>query len=153
YVVVAEVGAAGRQTKLVEGEVLPHAHRERERNHFEEHRTVVSVGDLVEAIALVSDDAGEHVDATGRALRVRLAAYACGQRNAFLERHEVRALGLEHDAVLAEVELVDDVVLYALLDALASRQETAPDTVRDLSEAQVEARGLHVLVGNRERSR
>ena len=73
-----------------------------------------------------------------------------GQREPFLQRDEVRPLGLEHDAVLAEVELVDDVVLDPPLDGLAVGQEAAPDPVRDLAEPEVEARGLHVLGRDRE---
>ena len=73
-----------------------------------------------------------------------------GKREPFLERDEVGPLGFEHDAVLAEVELVDHIVLEAPLDGLAVGQEAATDAVRDFAQAQVEARRLHVLGRNGE---
>src|SRR5262249_54741871 len=95
-------------------------------------------------------DARENVDASGRALRVRLAAHTGRQREPLFERDEVRTLGLEHDTVLAQVELVDDELLDALVDGLLVGQEAALNAVRDLAETQVEAGRLDVLVGNRE---
>src|SRR5207248_9836288 len=89
-------------------------------------------------------------DAAGRALRVRLPANARRQRQTLFQRNEVRPFGLEDDAVLAQVQLGDDVVLYAPLDRLATGKETATDPVRDLAQAQVEARRLHVLLRDRE---
>ena len=54
-------------------------------------------------------------------------------------------LRLEHGALVAQVELVDDVVLDLALDGLAIGQEAAADPVGHLAEPEVQAGGLDVL--------
>ena len=65
--VVIEFGAADREPQLIERQVLTDAHGERQRHDFEEQRTLVPLSDLVEAEAVVGDDAGETRAFTGTA--------------------------------------------------------------------------------------
>ena len=70
-----------------------HLDRERARNHFEVQPPAVAPRDLVEAMALIGDEAGEHVDAARRALRVRLAADVGRQVELLDQRNQVRTIG------------------------------------------------------------
>ena len=133
-VVVGQLRPPDRQAQLVERQVLAHADRERQGHDLEVQRALVAGGDLVEAEALVGDHAGEHVDPPGRALRVGLAAHVGGQRQPFLQRDQVRTVRLEDHAFLAQVELVEDVVLGLAFDGLGVGQEAAADAIRDLAE-------------------
>ena len=62
------------QPQLVERETRMHLDRERARDDLEVQPPAVARTDLVESVAVVGEQAGEHVDAPGGALRVRLAA-------------------------------------------------------------------------------
>ena len=141
-VVVVERGPPGHETKLVEGQALLDPHRERERYDLEIQPAAVAGGDLVEAVALVGDHPGEDVEPAGRALRIRPGPD--GRREGqFLDQwDQVRTVGLEHRAAVAQVELVDDVVLDLGLDRLSIGKEAAADPVRNLPETQVETRRL-----------
>ncbi len=143
-VAVGQLGAADGEAELVEREVLLHPHRERQGDDFEVEPAGVTVGDLVEAVGPVGDDAREHVGPAGGALRVRLAADSCREVQRLLERDEVRASRFQHDTVVAEVEFVDDQVLHPGLDRLAVGKEAAADPVRHLAQAEIQAGGLDV---------
>jgi hypothetical protein len=54
---------------------------------------------MVEAARLVGDHAGENVEPAGRTLGVGGGRNILGQREAFDQRHDVDATGLEHGAV------------------------------------------------------
>ena len=103
---------------------------------------MIAGADHVEAARAVGNDAGEDVEAAGRALRV------CGrddlrrQREAFEQRYDVDAIGLQHRAV-GEVDLVQ----LQLVDALGHRrarpgQKTGAHAIGDIAEPEIEARGL-----------
>ena len=79
-------------------------------------RAVIAGRDLVESARAVGDDAGEDVEPAGRAFRVGRGRDVGGQREAFEQRHDVDAAGLQHRAV-GEVDLVQ----LQLLDALGDR--------------------------------
>ncbi len=151
--VVAEPGPSEGEPELVQRQVLLHPHGERQRHHFEVEGAGVPRGHLVEAVAVVGDDAGEHVDTTRRALGIGLASQAGGQVEALLQLHEVRAAGLEHGPVAAEVDLVEDVVLELALDRVGARQEAAADAQRPLPQPQVEAGRLDVAARDLEAAR
>ena len=99
---------------------------------------------LVEPVAVIGDDPGEDVNATGRALGIGLAAQPGRKVEALLQLNQVRTPRLEHGPVAAEIDLVEDVVLQLPLDRIGPRQEAAADPQRPLAEAQVEAGRLHV---------
>ena len=146
HLVVAEPGSAHGEAELVERQILFHPHGERQRHDLEVERTVIARRDLVEAVAVIGDDACEHVDAPRRALGVRLAPQARWEIEALLEFDQVRAAGLEHRPLAAQVDLVEDVVLQFALHRVGARQEAAADAQGTLAEAQIEAGRLHVGV-------
>ena len=113
--VVGQRGRPRRETQLVERETLPHRDRERQRHHLEVEVAVVAGGNLVEPVAVVADDAREHIEAARRALGVRTAADVRRQAQLFEQRDEVRTVGLEHRPA-PQVDLVDDEVLELDVD-------------------------------------
>ena len=137
--VVGELGGPGEKAQLVEGQALAHLDGERQGDDLEEEPPPVAGRDLVEAVAVVGDHAREHVEAPGRALRVRLPPDAGRQLELLDERDQIGALRLEDGAVSAQVDLVDDEVLELDLDGRIVGEEAAADPVRDLAEMQVEA--------------
>jgi hypothetical protein len=66
----------------------------------------------------------------------------------FLQLNQVRAARFEHGAVATEIDLVEDVVLQLPLHRIAARQKAAADAQGPLPQAQVEAGGLHVRIGD-----
>ncbi len=126
---VAEGRPPDDESQLVERQSFLDCDREGQGNDLEVEAAVVAVGDLVEAIAAVGDDASEHVEASGRALRVGLASHAFGQRKALHQRDQIRAVRLEHRPI-AQIELVDDERAHLALDGLGARQEAAPQAIR-----------------------
>ena len=62
-------------------------------------RPVIAGLDAVEAARLVGDHAGEHVEPPGRAFRIGGGGNIVGQRQAFQQRHDIDAAGLQHGAV------------------------------------------------------
>ena len=119
--VVAEPRAAHGEAQLVERQVLSDPDGERQRHHLEVERAVVARRDLVEAVAVIGDHAGEDVDAAGRALRVGLAAQPGREIESLLELNQVGAPRLEHGPVAAQVDLVEDVVLQLALHRVGPR--------------------------------
>ena len=148
HLVVAEPGSADGETQLVQGEVLADPDGEREGHHLEVEGPLVPRRHLVEPVAVVGDDAGEDVDPAGRALRVGLAPQAGREIQPLLELDEVRAAGLEHGSVAAQVDLVEDVVLELALDRVVPGQEAAADAQGPLPQPQVQAGRLHVGLGD-----
>ena len=114
---------------------------------------MIAVRDLVEPIAAVGDDPREDVDATRRALGIRLGPQPRRQGETLLQRDEVRPLRLEHHALAPEVEFVDDELGEAVADAATAGQETAADAIGDLAEAQIEAGRLDIRSGDGETAR
>ena len=101
--------------------------------------------DAVEAARLVGDHAGEDVEPAGRAFRIGGGGDVVGQRQAFDQRHDVDAAGLQHRAV-GQLDLVQ----LQLVDALGDRrarpgQEARAHAIGDLAEPQVEARRLDLV--------
>ena len=66
---------------------------------------------MIEAARLVGDDAGEDVEPPGRAFRIRRGGDIRRQREAFEQRHDIDAVGLEHRPVgqldLVQLQVVD----------------------------------------------
>ena len=73
--------------------------REGARADLQIERTGIAGRDLVELLAVVGHHAGEDVEAAGRALRVGGGGDLRRQGEAFQQRHDVDAAGLEHGAV------------------------------------------------------
>ena len=100
--------------------------------------------DAVEAARAVGDDAREHVEPAGRAFRIGRGRDVGRQREAFEQRHDIDAAGLQHRAV-AERDLVQLQMLDALRDRGAAGQEARAHAIGDVAEPQVEARGLDLV--------
>ena len=94
-----EQRVAAAETDLRQARALAHQHRKGARRDLGIERPVIAGLDAVEAARLVGDDAGEHVEPPGRALRIGGGGDVVGQRQAFLQRHDVDAAGLQHGAV------------------------------------------------------
>ena len=147
--VVVDVRPTVHQPKLVEREPGMHLDRERARDDLEVQPPAVAGRDLIEAMAVIGQQAGEHVDTTGRALRIGLAADLRRQVELFDERDEVRPVALEHRAVASEVDLAHDEVLESLFDrVVVARKERAPQPIGDVAEMQIDARRLDRRLGN-----
>jgi hypothetical protein len=119
-------------------------------------RTVVTAPDAIEAAGFVGDHAGENVEPAGRALGIGGSGNVVGQREAFDQRHDVDAAGLEHRAV-AECDLVQLELLDALGDCRArARQEARANPIGHFAEPEIEARGLDLvgdeIVGRQDRA-
>ena len=137
-----EDGVAGAEAHLRQPRALAQQHRKRLRADLGIERTVIAGADHVEAARAVGDDAGEHVEPAGRAFRIGGGDDLRRQRQAFQQRHDVDAIGLQHRAV-GEIDLVQ----LQLVDALGHRrarsgQETRAHPVGDIAEPQIEARRL-----------
>ena len=102
--------------------------------------------DAVEAAHFVGDDAGEHVEPSGRAFRIGGGGNVVGQRQAFQQRHDIDAAGLQHGAV-GEREFVQ----LQFVDAPSHRgragQKARAHAIGHLAQPQIEARRLD-LVGH-----
>ena len=151
--VVVEARVAGREADLRQPRALPHTDREGAGRDFGIQRSGVTRLNGVEAARAVDNDAGEHVDAPGRALGVGGRRDRRGQGDTFLELDHRHGAGLEDDAG-REIEFVGrlpgDAVEHR---ALAPRQEARPHPPGAPPEPEVEARGLQDRRGIRRRGR
>src|SRR5665213_2626080 len=82
--VIREIWPTCKQTQLIQREVLAYPHRERDRYNLKVERTVIPVSDLVEAMSLVGDDAGEDVDSSSRALGIGLGLHPAREAQTLL---------------------------------------------------------------------
>ncbi len=73
--------------------------REGARADLQIERAGIARRDLVELLAAIGHDAGEDVEPAGRALRIGRGRDVTGQVQAFQQRHDVDAAGLQHRAV------------------------------------------------------
>ena len=149
-VVLPELGIGHRrspdhQPQLVERQSVADADGERERHHLEIEGTLVAGGNFVEAIAVVGDDPGKDVKASGRALRVGFASNVGWQAQGLDERDEVGTVGVENGPFLAEIDFVDDEVFYLSIDGIGIGQEAAADPPGEVTETEVDAGRLDVL--------
>ena len=137
-----EDGVAGAEAHLDEPRALAQQHRKRLRADLGIERAVIAGADHVEAAGAVGDHAGEDVEPAGRAFRVGGGDDLRRQREAFQQRHDVDAVGLQHRAV-GEVDLVQLQFVDALGDGgVGSGQEARAHPVGDVAEPQIEARRL-----------
>ena len=112
-----EQRAAAAKADLRQPRAFAHQHREGARADLGIERAVIAGRDAVEAADLVGDDAGEDVEPAGRAFRIGGGGNLAGQRQAFEQRHDIDAAGLQHRAV-AERDLVQLQVVDAVGDAV-----------------------------------
>ncbi len=138
------------EADLRQPRAFAHQHREGARRNLGIERAVIAGLDAVEAARLVGDDAGEDVEPAGRALRIGGGGDVLRQRQAFQQRHDIDAAGLQHRAV-GKRELVQLEIVDALLDRGAARQKARAHAVGDRAETQVEARRLDLVSGKRPR--
>ena len=108
---------------------------------------MVTLRDLIEGARAVADDPGENIDATGRALRIGGSGDARRQGEAFQQFADIDAAGFQHGA-LGQVDLVQGDALEPRGDGAAgARKKTGADAEGALAEPQVEARRLHLPLG------
>ena len=136
---------AAAEADLREARALAHQHREGARADLGIERPVIARRHLVEAARLIGDHAREDIEPAGRAFRVGGGGDAGRQREAFDQRHDIDAAGLQHRSV-AEQEFVQLEVVDPLRNGGArAGQEARAHAERDFAEPQVEARGLDLL--------
>ena len=150
HLVVGEPGSAHGQAQLVERQVLLDPDGERQRHDLEVERAVIA-GATSSKRSLWS--VMTRVKTSMRP--VELFGFALPRKpgrevEPLLELDQVRAAGLEHRPVAAQVDLVEDVVLQLALDRVGPGQEAAADAQGPLAQAQVEAGRLHIGVGDLE---
>src|SRR6185312_3008829 len=99
------------EADLRQPRAFAHQHREGARRNLGIERAAIAGLDAVEAARLVGDDAGEDVEPAGRALRIGGGGDVLRQRQAFQQRHDIDAAGLQHRAVgkreLVQLEIID----------------------------------------------
>ena len=110
---------------------------------------MIAGADHVEAPRAVGDHAGEHVEPAGRAFRIGGGDDLRRQRQAFQQRHDVDAIGLQHRAV-GQIDFVQ----LQFVDALGHRrarpgQEARAHPIGDVAEPQIEARRLDLAFDER----
>ena len=142
----AEQRMAAAEADLRQPRTLAHQHRKGARTDLGIKRPVIAGLDTVEAAHLVGDHAGEHVEPAGRAFRIGGGGNVVGQRQAFQQRHDIDAAGLQHGAV-GEREFVQLQFVDALGDRGRAGQEAGAHAIGHLAEPQIEARRLD-LVGH-----
>ena len=136
---------AAAEADLRETRALTDQHREGTRADLGIERSVIARRHLVEAARLIGDHAREHIEPAGRAFRVGGGGDPGRQREAFDQRHDIDAAGLQHRSV-AEHEFVQLEVVDPLRDGGArAGQKTRAHAKRDFAEPQVETRGLDLL--------
>lgn len=137
---------ADPEADLAEPRALTQQHGKRLRADLGIEWAVIAGADHVEAAGAVGDHAGEDVEPAGRTLRVGRGDDLRRQRQAFQQRDDIDAIGLQHRAV-GEVDLVQ----LQLVDALGNGgvgagQKAGADPVGDIAKAQVEARRLDLAL-------
>jgi len=116
---------------------------------FRQRAAPCSLADAVELGAVIGDDPGENVEAAGRALRVGGGRGALSQRQELEQRHDVDAVLLQHCA-LGQLDAVHRQEIELVAHARpGARQKTRPHAIGDLAEAQIDARGLDLIVADR----
>ncbi len=142
----AEQRMAMAEADLRQPRALAHQHWEGARADLGIKRPMIAGFDAVEAAQLIGNDASEHVEPAGRAFRIGGGGNIVGQRQAFQQRHDIDAAGLQHGAV-AERDFMQLQPVDALGDRRAAGQETRAHAIGDFAEPQVEAGRLD-LVGD-----
>ena len=162
---VGEPRVAAAEADLGQARAGADDDREGARADLEIERAVIAGRDGVEAAGVVGDDAGEDVEPAGRGFRIGGGGDIVRQVEAFQQRHDIDAAGLEHRAV-GEVDLVQPEIGDALGDGqLGPGRNEARTRIGDIAGAKIEARRLDlvriertpradaaILVGQRSRS-
>ena len=137
------------EAQLRQAVALADDDRERAGDDLEPELSVVAGGYPVERVAVVGEDAGEDVEASGGALRVRLAAQRLGEVQHLLQADQVDAVALE-DGRVAQLDVSHAQLGELVRDAGGrSGEEAGLDAVGGGAEAQVEAGGLVLLLAYR----
>ncbi len=129
----------------------PFLHQDRKgaRADFEVERAAIAFRHLVEGARLVGDDAGKNVEPPGRAFRVGACRDVGGKGQAFQERHDIDAAGLQHGAA-GDVELVQrQLAEFFRHREFRTGQEAGAHPRRLCPEAKVEARRLQLPLRRR----
>ena len=145
---VARDRPAAAHAQLAQPRALADEDAEGARRDLGVEHAAVLLAHLVEGGAAVGDEAGEDVEPAGRALRVAHRRRAMAQVEALEQRDDVDAALLEH-AAGADVHRVHRELVELGLDRALAGQEAGADAVRGRPEAQVEARRLELVVGDR----
>jgi hypothetical protein len=96
----------------------------------------------VEGIDAVGDDAGEHIEPAGRALRIGGGGGSGRQSQALEQRHDIDATRLEH-GTLGQIEDMQGEIAELDADILArAREKARSHPVCDIAQPQIDARRL-----------
>src|SRR4029079_10823133 len=125
---VARDRPAAANAQLAQARALPHQDAESARRGLGVEHAAVLLAHLVEGGAGVADEAGEDVEAAGRALRVAHRRGAVAQVEALEQRDDVDAALLEH-AARRDVYRVHRELVELVLDRALAGQEAGADAV------------------------
>ena len=126
---------------------MPGSHRDGKRagNNFGVEFALVSWRHAVELGAVIGDQAGENVEASGRALRIRLPGNIFRQVQLFDQRNDVDAIFFE-DRRASQIDAGHaEVFDFGIDRAVRAGQETGAHAMRHVAEAQVKTRRLDVI--------
>ena len=139
---------AASDAHLAQTRAFAHEHAEGARRDLRIERTSVLLANAVELRAVVSDQTGENVKASGRAFRISHCRHAMAKRQVFEQRHDVDTAALEHAAV-ADVHLMHRQVLQPLLDGrILARQEARANAIGDRAQSQIKTGRLKLSILN-----
>ncbi len=138
---VVPAGLADLEAKLVEAQLAADEDGEGAGDQLQVEAAPVAGGNLVEAVALVGDHAGEDVEAARGAAGVGPGGDLSREVELLDDRDEVRAVALE-DGPVPQVDLAHAELGKLGLDPFPFGQEAAAQTVGGFAEAQVDAGGL-----------
>ena len=96
---------AAAKPDLIQTRAVADLDREGARTNLGEERTRIALLDRIETLLAVGDQAGEDVEAAGRAFRIGKAGDGRAELELLDQRHEIDAACFEHGA-LREVDLV-----------------------------------------------
>ena len=136
---------AAQESDLVQPRAVADLDGEGARANLGEERTGIAFLHAVETVLAVGDQAGEHVEAAGRAFRVGEGGDGRAQLELLDQRHEIDAARFEHGAA-GEIDLVEfelgELVAHG---GVRPGQEARANAVGDLAEPEIEACGLDLV--------
>ncbi len=134
------------EADLIEFRSLSHADAKAARRDLGVKRPLIGARDAVEDVRAVGDEAGENIEASGRAFRIGERRYAVGKMEMFEEGDDIDATAFEDGAVLdVDRLLVAGDGPQLLHDgAVLARQEARPDAIGAGSKPKIEARRLQL---------
>jgi hypothetical protein len=146
---IAGGGCSEPKAYLAQARAFAHDHRKGLRADLGVKRSSIAGGDLIEGSNAVGNDAGEDVEASGRAFRIGGGPQAVGQRHALEQRRDVDAARFQ-DGAAFKLDGVQLQVCQLVADPAArAGQKRGAHAKGPCAQAQVEAGGLQLVAGQR----